>query len=407
MCSPTCIVAEETTESVHTKCTHPNRVREPPQTDDFDLVSIEDGLGRFDTIPIMGTLDHWEQDRFNAVDVPSGTCNPSDHALAMLLTQSTCYYHEQVLYSSIITSILEVLNLHGPKMLRNKKKIGGSYYYNLCEMLREPDNIAVTATFLMAVSVGKKPELGAMRYPWRNETIKPGQLCLWNMFYDVLALSDEELEETIVSWARTAKEWSLAMIYVTMAYKKLQQESPLYLTGPHIYLYESEEDKDTIHSFVTSCLRAGDDRDSLCNDAMRKMRTEVQRILMQVDPKVQSLEGLKKLTPYDIDIMRFYHVALGQICMSGILVFTLVTWQKDRHNAMRKFRDSAVERMYKDTTMQGLVRDSDANSDRSVSESEPSASSSPTVSLVTVSTVDTSEKVEFDELETISRAQIA
>ncbi|KAK6532158.1 hypothetical protein TWF694_003318 [Orbilia ellipsospora] len=363
------------------KCTHPNRIRSPPQDDYFDLVAMSDGLGRFDTVPIMGTLDQWEQDLAIAADSPSGTHTHSDHVLAMLVSQAACYCSEQLLYYNIISCMLQILHTHGPKMLRNKKKIGGSYYYHLCEMLAEPDNTAAAATFLMIVSVGKMPELTVMSNPWGGNIMRPKQLALWKLFHDLLTISDEELDETIESWTRSANHWSLAMIDVKLAHKKLQEDFPLYLTGCQIY--ESEGDKDKVQNFVQECLRAGDDRDALCSEQMLALRAEAHQIQMRISLTVSSPAAVKKMTPYDLDLIKFYYVALGQICTNGNVVHALVAWKYRRHESMKKFRDLATERAYKDAMMQQLVGHIDNANEQSSSDSESPIVSSPTLSSVT------------------------
>ncbi|KAF3911125.1 hypothetical protein AA313_de0207233 [Arthrobotrys entomopaga] len=362
------------------KCTHPNRIRYPPQDDDFDLVAMSDGLGRFDTVPIMGTLDQWEQDLSVAADSPSGTHTHSDHVLAMLVSQSACYCSEQTLYCNVISCMLKIFDTHGPKMLRNKKKIGGSYYYHLCEMLAEPENTAAAATFMMVVAVGKMPEMMAMDNPW-GSIMRPKQLTLWNLFHDLLTISDEELEETIESWTRSAKHWPLAMIDVRLAHKKLQQDMPFYLTGCQIY--ESDEEKDKVQDFVQECLRAGDNRNALCSEKMILLRGEVHQIQLRMNFTVNNPAGIKKMTPYDLDLLKFYNVALGQICTTGNIVHALTAWQYRRHDAMKRFRELATERAYKDVRMQQLVGRIDYGSEQSSSDSEDPSISSPTLSSVT------------------------
>ncbi|RVD80119.1 uncharacterized protein DFL_008026 [Arthrobotrys flagrans] len=206
----------------------------------------------------MGVLDQWEQDRLlNPDSIVS--CHTYS-VLSTLAVQSSAYSYEQVLYSNVIACMLEIFDVHAPKMLRNKKKIGGSYYYHLCEMLREPDNQAAVATFMMTVSLGKRPEMLATKNPW-GDCMKLAVLGLWNIFHDLIDMSDEELDETIESWARTAKVWSLAMMYLKMAHKRLWQDSPLYLTGPNIY--DSQSDAEKAQAYVQKCLRAGDDQTAL------------------------------------------------------------------------------------------------------------------------------------------------
>ncbi|KAF3916729.1 hypothetical protein ABW20_dc0106803 [Dactylellina cionopaga] len=310
----------------------------------------------------MGVLDQWEMDRTVSHASVSGT--HADHLLKMLIIQSSCYCYEQAIYCNVIAGILEVFDVHGPKMLRNRKKIKGSYFYNLCEMLREPENVAAVATFTMVVSIGKRPQTISMGNPWGTEITRPTPLSLWTLFYDILAISDEELEETILSWTRTAQEWSLAMIHLKLAHKKLLQEAPLYLTGKDIY--ESDDDREKVQTFVQECLRAGDDRDALSKDDMVKLRGEVRQIQLQMDLKVNNSKGIKQLTPYDIDLLKFNVVALGQICNTGNLVHALVIWKTRRQESMEMFRTLAMDkwqravavriRGFKDLKSYGFIR---------------------------------------------------
>lgn len=48
------------------ECVHPNRIRSPPENEDFQLVAINDGLGRFDTVPFLSVLERWENDKMPA-----------------------------------------------------------------------------------------------------------------------------------------------------------------------------------------------------------------------------------------------------------------------------------------------------------------------------------------------------
>lgn len=70
--------------------------------------------------------------------------------ITMLLVQGACYSFEQEIYMEVIEGMLEVMQNHVPKMLRNRKRIGGSYYYNLCEMMKDKENMANMATFMMS-----------------------------------------------------------------------------------------------------------------------------------------------------------------------------------------------------------------------------------------------------------------
>ncbi|KAK6535770.1 hypothetical protein TWF281_000022 [Arthrobotrys megalospora] len=377
MCGHTCL-PPTVTGPAPAKCTHPNHIRQAPHGDEFELVSIEDGLGRFDTVPMMGVLEQWEQDRIIAPD-SIVSCH-TNSVLSTLAVQSSCYSYEQVLYCNVIACMLEIFETHGPKMLRNKKKIGGSYYYHLCEMLREPDNQAAAATFMMMVSLGKRAEMLATKNPWGPECMKPSLLSLLNLFHDLLAISDEELDETIESWARTAKEWSLAMIYLKMAHKRLWQESPLYLTGSDIY--ESKDDSEKAQSYVQQCLRAGDDKGALANQDLARLRQEVLLIHRQMDNKLNNCRALKKMTPYDIDLLKFYTATLGQLCTTGNMVNALVAWRDQRREGMRKLRALAIERKCRDLTMQELAGGAESSgSEQEQSDSELSSTSSgPSIS---------------------------
>ncbi|KAK6508775.1 hypothetical protein TWF481_003545 [Arthrobotrys musiformis] len=354
------------------KCTHPNHIRQAPHGSEFELVSIDDGLGRFDTVPMMGVLEQWEQDRILCPD-SIVSCHTNTY-LSTLTVQSSCYSYEQVLYCNVIACMLEIFEVHAPKMLRNKKKIGGSYYYHLCEMLREPDNQAAVATFMMTVSLGKRAEMLATKNPWGPECMKPSILSLWNLFHALIEISDEELDETIESWARTAKEWSLAMIYLKMAHKRLWQESPLYLTGADIY--DSKSDSEKVQSYVQKCLRAGDDTTALACQSLASLRQEVLSIHRQLDGKLNDCKALKKMTPYDIDLLKFYTATLGQLCTTGNTVNALVAWRDHRNDGMKKIRALAIERKNRDLTMQELTGPVEANSEQEQSDSELSSRSS-------------------------------
>ncbi|KAK6516058.1 hypothetical protein TWF506_005971 [Arthrobotrys conoides] len=370
MCGNSCL-PPTVTGPLPSKCTHPNHIRHAPNGDEFELVSINDGLGRFDTIPMMGVLDQWEQDRLLCPD-SIVSCH-TNSVLSTLAVQSSCYSYEQVLYGNVIACMLEIFEVHAPKMLRNKKKIGGSYYYNLCEMLREPEDQAAVATFMMTVSLGKRPEMLATRNPW-GECMKPALLSLWNIFHDLIELTDEELEETIESWARTAKEWSLAMIYLKMAHKRLWQESPLYLTGPDIY--DSKSDSEKAQAYIQRCLRAGNDQTALACQSLAHLRQDVLCIHRQLDCKMNDPKALKKMTPYDIDLLRLYTAALGQLCTTGNMVNALVAWRDQRHDGMKKVRALAIERKGRDLTMQELAGAAEDNSEQEQSDSELSSISS-------------------------------
>ncbi|KAJ6260083.1 hypothetical protein Dda_5729 [Drechslerella dactyloides] len=331
--------------STSVKCSHPNHIRNPPQRGEYELVPISDGFGRFDTVPFMGVLEQWNLDR--TPSFVAGT--QANHILNMLSLQASCYCYEQVLYCNVIACMLEVFDIHGPRMLRNKKKIGGSYYYHLCEMLKESDSTAAAATFMMAVTMGKRQNMMLMKNPWAEDTMKPTQLALWSLFHDLITISDEDLEETIESWTRTAKEWSLAMIYLKRTHTKLQKELPLCLTE----IYDLERDKQTVQRFIQECLRAGDDRTALCQDELANMRSEILQI--QGNMNIKAHAAIRKLTPYDVDLLKFYAVTLCQICTTGNLITALAAWKCRRTEGMEKFRSLAVERMSRDVTMQELA----------------------------------------------------
>ncbi|KAF3274328.1 hypothetical protein TWF970_008078 [Orbilia oligospora] len=343
MCGNSCL-PPTVTGPLPSKCTHPNHIRHAPEGDEFELVSINDGLGRFDTIPMMGVLDQWEQDRLLCPDSII-SCH-TNNVLSTLAVQSSCYSYEQVLYGNVIACMLEIFEIHAPKMLRNKKKIGGSYYYHLCEMLREPGNQAAVATFMITVSLGKRPEMLATKNPW-GECMKPALLSLWSIFHDLIEITDKELEETIESWARTAKEWSLAMIYLKMAHKRLWQESPLYLTGPDIY--DSKSDGEKAQAYTQKCLRAGSDQTALACQSLARLRQDVLGIHRQLDCKMNDPKALKKMTPYDIDLLR--------------------------HDGMTKVRALAIERKGRDFTMQELAGGMESSNEQEQSDSESSSTS--------------------------------
>ncbi|KAF3939217.1 hypothetical protein ABW19_dt0208582 [Dactylella cylindrospora] len=372
------------------KCTHPNHIRNPPLNNEFDLVSISDGLGRFDTVPFSGVVEQWELDR--APSSISGT--PADRILSMLLIQSSCYCYEQLIYSNVINCILEIFDVHGPKMLRGKKKIGGSYYYNLCEVLKETENKAAAATFMMAVTAGKRADVMVKKNPWGGEGMCPTQLSLWNLFYDVLSFSADELEETIQSWTRTAKEWSRSLMGLKCAHKRLQNEFPLYMTE----IFDSDEDKEKVQQLTQECLRAGDDRHAIANDKLKQLRREVLELQKRLDTKADG----GKLTLYDIDLLRFYVVALGQICTTGDLIAALVAWQERREEGMKKLIGLATDRMQKDELMQELSSyDSTSNESSSGegsgsdSEAPKSELTSPTISTSSLAGVPILEKKEM------------
>ncbi|KAF3924551.1 hypothetical protein ABW21_db0207215 [Orbilia brochopaga] len=365
-----------TSDASSAKCTHPNHIRNPPPNEEYDLVAISDGFGRFDTIPFMGVLDQWRQDETPS-SIPG---NHAGHILDMLNVQSSCYCYEQVLYCNVITCMLEVFDTHGPRMLRNKKKIGGSYYYNLCEMLKEPDNTAASATFMMAVTTGKRQDMLMMVNTWTRSTMKPTQLTLWTLFHDLIAISDEELDETIQSWAQTSKEWSMAMIHLKCAHRKLQKESPLCLTE----IYDTEQDRQTVQRFIQECLRAGDDRTAISTSELANSRHEILQISRNMSVKACTM--IKKLTPYDLDLLKFYVVALCQICTTGNLIMALVAWKCRRADGMEKFRSLALERMSKDVTMQELAGCS-SGSDIKFAESDSETSASDTIPTVSPTSV--------------------
>ncbi|KAK6343783.1 hypothetical protein TWF696_007445 [Orbilia brochopaga] len=297
----------------------------------------------------------------------------------MLRIRSSCYCSEQALYCNVITCMLEVFEIHGPRMLRNKKKIGGSYYYHLCEMLKEPDNGAAAATYIMAVTAGKRGDMMLMKSSWAESTMEPTQLTLWALFHDLITMSDEDLEHSVESWTRTAKEWAMAIIHLKCAHKRMQRESPLCLTE----IYETERDKQIVQRFVQECLRAGDDRAAISKTELANLRSEILRIQQSMD--VKAFAPIKKLTPYDIDLLKFYVVALSQICTTGNLIAALVAWKSRRAESMQKFRSLAVERMNKDVTMQELAgyysgSDPSADSDSNA----PASDASPTISSISV-----------------------
>ncbi|KAF3262179.1 hypothetical protein TWF217_004249 [Orbilia oligospora] len=369
MCGNSCL-PPTVTGPLPSKCTHPNHIRHAPEGDEFELVSINDGLGRFDTIPMMGVLDQWEQDRLLCPDSII-SCH-TNNVLSALAVQSSCYSYEQVLYGNVIACMLEIFEVHAPKMLRNKKKIGASYYYHLCEMLREPGNQAAVATFMITVSLGKRPEMLATKNPW-GECMKPALLSLWSIFHDLIEITDRELEETIESWARTAKEWSLAMIYLKMAHKRLWQESPLYLTGPDIY--DSKSDGEKAQAYIQKCLRAGSDQTALACQSLARLRQDVLCIHKQLDCKMNDPKALKKMTPYDIDLLRLYTATLGQLCTTGNMVNALVAWRDQRHDGMAKVRALAIERKGRDFTMQELAGGMESSNEQTQLDSESSSMS--------------------------------
>ncbi|KAK6362568.1 hypothetical protein TWF730_000025 [Orbilia blumenaviensis] len=391
MCGHSCL-PPTVTGPPPSKCTHPNHIRHAPRGEEFELVSIEDGLGRFDTIPMMSVLEQWEQDRLlSPASIVS--CQTNTY-LNTLSVQSSCYSYEQVLYCNVIACMLEIFESHAPKMLRNKKKIGGSYYYHLCEMLREPDNEAAAATFMMTVSLGKRAEMLATKNPWGPECMKPSLLSLWNLFHDLIAISDEQLEETIETWARTAKEWSLAMIYLKMAHKRLWQESPLYLTGADIH--DSKSDSEKAQTYVQQCLRAGDDKEALACQDLACLRQEVLHVHKRMESKLNDSRALRKMTPYDIDLLKFYTATLGQLCTTGNMVNALVAWRNERGKGMKKIRALAIERKCRDLTMQELAGGTDSGSDQEQSDSELSSVSSvaePNSSSVSIATLVSSVEI--------------
>ncbi|KAK6357773.1 hypothetical protein TWF718_002079 [Orbilia javanica] len=392
MCGTSRVLPPTVTNHPPSKCTHPNHIRHAPQGDEFELVSINDGLGRFDTIPMMGVLNQWEQDRLICPESVI-SCH-TNNVLSTLAIQSSCYSYEQVLYGNIVACMLEIFEVHAPKMLRNKKKIGGSYYYNLCEMLREPDNQAAVATFMMTVSLGKRPEMLAAKNPW-GECMKPSLLSLWSIFHDLIETSDEELDETIESWARTAKEWSLAMIYLKVAHRRLWQESPLYLTGADVY--DSKDDSEKAQAYIQRCLQAGNDQQALACQSLALLRQEVLCIHRRLDAKLNDPKALKKMTPYDIDLLRLYTATLGQLCTTGNIVNALVAWRDQRHDGVKKVRALAVERKGRDLVMQELAR----VAENTGNEHEHSDSELSTVSRAS-SVSDASSRKSISSIETSS-----
>ncbi|KAK6542571.1 hypothetical protein TWF694_006519 [Orbilia ellipsospora] len=341
------------------KCDHASPIPKSEEADVFEVVSMHDWADRFTVIPIAETLEKWERSRI-PMSIPRTHTNS---IIGKLVINSTYYSWEHAIYTKIIISMLETFDLHAVKMLR-RKRIRGLYYYSICEMLKEPDDLTAVATFMATVSAGKKPK--DMDLQGQDKSMKPTRLSCWTLFYELLSCSDEELEKRLCIWEDVAKKWALVMVQLLCVQKKLQKEGILCDTEE---VFECLEDKEVVWGFISECLRAGSDRYALSNTELAEMRVEVMRIVRDMFMRTAVDD---ELSCFDIDMLKFYIVILVQICSTGDLVAALLTWKEQREGGIQRLREMALDRMYRDLEMQEVVGFSSSESDGSDSDSKSS-----------------------------------
>lgn len=354
---------------VHEADDEPNYKHQSLNSGEFELISILNWIDPFISIPIVGVFENWRSYRI-PMSIPGSN---SSRTLTELLVQAAYHSWEHIIYSKTISSMLEIFELHGPKLLR-KKRIGGSYYYHLCEMLKDSDDNAAAATFMMSMSVGKSQQAMELQAQWETKIMKPTQLSFWTLFYELLSLNDDELEYILQMWGNMAKKWAMTMVHLMCAQKKLQKESVL---SAKLDMCDSQEDKEKFREFLTGCLRAGSDQDAIAADRLGELRSEMLKIQQKLLAKI----GSPNLTLYDVDMLKFYVAALVQVCSTGDLVAALVAWKKEGKRGMKNLRAQAMERVSRDMAMQGLVRQNGRSED-SYSDWETSSCPSPSISSV-------------------------
>ncbi|EPS39130.1 hypothetical protein H072_7082 [Dactylellina haptotyla CBS 200.50] len=236
----------------------------------FEVTLMREWLDRFTVLglPTVDILENLERYRIPS-SIPGSN---SDSVINVLVVNSSYHAWEHIVFSKTISCIFDILNRHTPKILR-KKSIKGGYYYHLREILIEPNDMARTATFLVAVAAIKRPN--DLDLQWRDQTAKPSQLSLWNTFFEILSISDDGLETAIKTWENMANKWALIMLHILRTQKKLQSESSL--CSPQ-GIFKSLKDKTKVQRFVSECLKAGCDRYAIGEKSLAASRAEVMQI---------------------------------------------------------------------------------------------------------------------------------